>query len=176
MTFTERVAALERGLNYIFWNPTARRLTKVLQGLSPARRERLVIATGPSFGFFPGAYRRRVERVVEELLVHVEHRRISLALHVPGGVVHDTVLLVTVGVEVRQEFGAADLLLLGALVLGHRIVGEDLALEDPHLASSRLAEILVRNEKIATQVSAGLFPSATESSATLPLRARRKFE
>lgn len=60
-------AALERGLQYVFWNPTARRLTRVLQKLGPARRERLVIATGPTLGFFPGALRRRVERALRLL-------------------------------------------------------------------------------------------------------------
>src|SRR5688572_3001773 len=46
-------AALERGLEYVFWNPTAYRLTRVLRRLG-SRRERLVIATGPTLGFFPG--------------------------------------------------------------------------------------------------------------------------
>jgi aryl-alcohol dehydrogenase-like predicted oxidoreductase len=59
--------AWERGLQYVFWNPTARALTRALSRVSPATRERLIIATGPSFGFFPGAVRRRVERVLKVL-------------------------------------------------------------------------------------------------------------
>jgi aryl-alcohol dehydrogenase-like predicted oxidoreductase len=60
-------AAFERGLQYVFWNPTAATLTRVLSRLKPAQRERLVIATGPSFGFMAGSVRRRVERVLKLL-------------------------------------------------------------------------------------------------------------
>jgi aryl-alcohol dehydrogenase-like predicted oxidoreductase len=60
-------AALERGLNYIYWSPSARALTRVLRRLSPERRERLVIATGPTFGYLAGSPRRRVERVLKLL-------------------------------------------------------------------------------------------------------------
>src|SRR5262245_47445856 len=59
--------AFERGVQYVFWNPTARALTRVLSRLPASRRERLVLATGPSFGFFPGSLRRRVERVLKLL-------------------------------------------------------------------------------------------------------------
>jgi aryl-alcohol dehydrogenase-like predicted oxidoreductase len=57
-------AALEAGLQYVFWNPTARRLTAPLRAALRRDRERYVIATGPTFGFFPGAIRRRVERAL----------------------------------------------------------------------------------------------------------------
>lgn len=60
-------AAFEAGLQYVFWNPTARTLTRALQKLTPAQRDRLVIATGPSFGFFPGSVRRHVERCLKVL-------------------------------------------------------------------------------------------------------------
>jgi aryl-alcohol dehydrogenase-like predicted oxidoreductase len=59
--------AFDRGLNYVFWNPTARKLTKVLRAMSPRERERLVIATGPTFGFTRGNVRRRAERVLSLL-------------------------------------------------------------------------------------------------------------
>lgn len=60
-------AALERGLDYVYWSPSARALTRVLRRLSPERRERLVIATGPTFGYLAASPRRRVERVLKLL-------------------------------------------------------------------------------------------------------------
>ena len=56
--------ALERGLNYVFWTPTARRLTVPLREALRRDRQRYVVATGPSFGFFAGSVRRRVERAL----------------------------------------------------------------------------------------------------------------
>lgn len=52
---------LER-LQYVFWNPTARRVTRPLREALARDRDRYVVATGPTFGYFPGAFRRRVER------------------------------------------------------------------------------------------------------------------
>jgi aryl-alcohol dehydrogenase-like predicted oxidoreductase len=60
-------AAFERGLEYVFWNPTASTLTRVLGRLKPAQRERLVIATGPSVGFMASSLRRRVENALKVL-------------------------------------------------------------------------------------------------------------
>jgi aryl-alcohol dehydrogenase-like predicted oxidoreductase len=60
-------AAFDRGLNYVFWNPYARGLTRALRSLSAAERERLVIATGPTLGFTAGALRRRCERALKLL-------------------------------------------------------------------------------------------------------------
>lgn len=60
-------AAFERGLNYVFWNPYAFRLTKVLASLPAAQRDALVVATGPTLGFTAGAVRRRVERALSVL-------------------------------------------------------------------------------------------------------------
>jgi aryl-alcohol dehydrogenase-like predicted oxidoreductase len=56
--------ALDRGLRYVFWNPTARKLTRVLRSLPASQRDELVIATGPTFGFTRGALRRRAERAL----------------------------------------------------------------------------------------------------------------
>jgi aryl-alcohol dehydrogenase-like predicted oxidoreductase len=64
-------AALERGLNYVFWNPRATRLTRVLRSLPAAARERLVLATGPTLAFLAGSVRRRVERVLR--LLRTDH-------------------------------------------------------------------------------------------------------
>jgi aryl-alcohol dehydrogenase-like predicted oxidoreductase len=60
-------SALERGLNYIFWNPTARALTRVLRDVAKRDRDRLVISTGPTLGYFPGSVRRRAERALRLL-------------------------------------------------------------------------------------------------------------
>jgi aryl-alcohol dehydrogenase-like predicted oxidoreductase len=60
-------AAFDRGLQYVFWNPTAAALTRVLGRLKPAQRERLVISTGPSLGFLASSVRRRVERALKVL-------------------------------------------------------------------------------------------------------------
>ena len=59
--------ALDRGLSYIFWNPTASRMTRVLRSLSPRERDRLVIATGPSLGYLRGSVRKRAEKVLKLL-------------------------------------------------------------------------------------------------------------
>jgi aryl-alcohol dehydrogenase-like predicted oxidoreductase len=61
--------AFERGLSYVFWNPTARALTRVLRELPADQRDRLVLATGPSFGFTAGALRRRLEKVLQLLRI-----------------------------------------------------------------------------------------------------------
>ncbi len=61
-------AALEQGLNYIFW--TALRtghLKPALKRALKARREELVLATGPSFGYFGGSIRRAAERLLSDL-------------------------------------------------------------------------------------------------------------
>ncbi len=58
---------LERGMNYVFWAPTASRLTRVLRGVVGRDRERLVLATGPTLGWFPGAIRKRAERALRVL-------------------------------------------------------------------------------------------------------------
>src|SRR5687768_7386545 len=42
-------AALERGLNYIFWTPRSGRLTRVLRQALQRNREHFVVAGGPTF-------------------------------------------------------------------------------------------------------------------------------
>ncbi len=59
--------ALEGPFNYVFWNPTASKLTGALQDAVKRDRERLVIATGPTFAYFKGSIRRRVERALKLL-------------------------------------------------------------------------------------------------------------
>ncbi|QRN98796.1 aldo/keto reductase [Archangium violaceum] len=60
-------AALERGLNYIFWTPRQGRFTRVLREALKRDRERFVISAGPSFGWFPGQVRRGAERALKVL-------------------------------------------------------------------------------------------------------------
>jgi aryl-alcohol dehydrogenase-like predicted oxidoreductase len=60
-------AALERGINYVFWNPTARAMGTALKAVTPRLRDRLIIATGPTFGFFAGSLRKRVETALRFL-------------------------------------------------------------------------------------------------------------
>ncbi len=60
-------AAFERGLNYVFWTPTARKLTRVLRESLKQDRERFVVAAGPTLGWFPGQVRRGCERALKVL-------------------------------------------------------------------------------------------------------------
>lgn len=60
--------ALERGAEYVFW--TARRTSHLREPLRAALRrdrERLLVATGPTLGFFSGNVRRGTERLLREL-------------------------------------------------------------------------------------------------------------
>jgi aryl-alcohol dehydrogenase-like predicted oxidoreductase len=59
--------ALASGMNYVFWAPSARKLTRALRDAVKADRERLVIATGPTLGYTRGAIRRRAERALKLL-------------------------------------------------------------------------------------------------------------
>jgi aryl-alcohol dehydrogenase-like predicted oxidoreductase len=59
--------AFAGGMNYVFWAPSAAKLTKVLREEVQKDRERLVIATGPTLGYFRGSIRRRAERALRLL-------------------------------------------------------------------------------------------------------------
>jgi aryl-alcohol dehydrogenase-like predicted oxidoreductase len=59
--------ALDGEINYVFWNPTARKLTRALRDAVKRDRDRFVIATGATLGFFPGSLRRRAERALRVL-------------------------------------------------------------------------------------------------------------
>ncbi len=60
-------AALERGMNYIFWSARMSRFTPVVREALRRHRERFVVAAGPTFGFFPGMVRRGAERALKVL-------------------------------------------------------------------------------------------------------------
>lgn len=57
-----RTALTEYGLNYVYWTPTMGKATPVLRDVIATDRERYVIASGPTLGWFGGAIRRGVER------------------------------------------------------------------------------------------------------------------
>ena len=59
--------ALEQGVNYIFWTPTARRVTKSLKAALKRDRESLVLASGPTTAYFGGGIRRGCERLLKKL-------------------------------------------------------------------------------------------------------------
>ena len=60
-------AALERGLNYVFWTASTRKLTRALKSVLPRDRDKLVITAGPTFGYFRGAVRRAAEKALRLL-------------------------------------------------------------------------------------------------------------
>ena len=59
--------ALDGEMSYVFWNPTARKLVAPLREALSRDRERYVVATGPTFGWFEGPIRRRVEQALRDL-------------------------------------------------------------------------------------------------------------
>ena len=59
--------ALEGPINYIFWSQRYKATTGILRDLLPKHRERLVIATGPTFAYFKGQVRKAVERSLRTL-------------------------------------------------------------------------------------------------------------
>jgi len=60
-------SAVERGVNYFFWPPTGRKVTGVLRELLARDRERYVVATGPTLGWFAGSVRRAADRALQAL-------------------------------------------------------------------------------------------------------------
>jgi aryl-alcohol dehydrogenase-like predicted oxidoreductase len=59
--------ALEQGVNYVFWTPTGRKVTASLKEALKRNRESIVLATGPSIGFFGGSIRGACERMLKKL-------------------------------------------------------------------------------------------------------------
>lgn len=59
--------ALEQGVNYIFWTPNARRVTNSLKAALKRDRESLVLACGPTIGYFGSTIRRGCERLLKKL-------------------------------------------------------------------------------------------------------------
>lgn len=61
-------AALSAGMNYVFFNPSAKEAfaRPILKALA-ARREEMVIASGATFGYFGGFVRRGAQKVLQKL-------------------------------------------------------------------------------------------------------------
>jgi len=60
-------AAIERGLQYMYWTPRVKGMTAPLREALRRDRERLVVATGPTTGFLAGGLRRFVEGALKTL-------------------------------------------------------------------------------------------------------------
>lgn len=60
-------AAFDRGVNYVFWTPFQRKGTSPLRDALKRDRERYVVATGPTLGFFAGGLRRGLDRALQQL-------------------------------------------------------------------------------------------------------------
>jgi aryl-alcohol dehydrogenase-like predicted oxidoreductase len=59
--------ALEQGVNYVFWTPSAKRVTKSLKAVLKRDRKSLVLACGPTTGYFGGGIRRACESLLKKL-------------------------------------------------------------------------------------------------------------
>jgi aryl-alcohol dehydrogenase-like predicted oxidoreductase len=60
-------AGIEAGLNYIFWTPRMGKITQALSAALKPNRDKLVIASGPTFGYFGGQLRTATEQILREL-------------------------------------------------------------------------------------------------------------
>jgi aryl-alcohol dehydrogenase-like predicted oxidoreductase len=62
-------AAFERGMNYIFYNATIGKQlsTPLIEAIQKGGRERFVISSGPTIGYFGGMVRRGVDGVLKKL-------------------------------------------------------------------------------------------------------------
>jgi aryl-alcohol dehydrogenase-like predicted oxidoreductase len=59
--------AMEKGINYIFWTPNARRVTTSLKAALKRDRESLILASGPTTGYFGGSIKRACDRLLKKL-------------------------------------------------------------------------------------------------------------
>ena len=59
--------ALEQGVNYVFWTPKAQQVTKSLKTAIKRDRGSLILACGPTTGYFAGGIRRSCDRLLKEL-------------------------------------------------------------------------------------------------------------
>ncbi len=59
--------ALERGVNYVFWTSGARKVTPSLKAALRRNREAIVLACGPTTGYFSGGIRRACDRLLQAL-------------------------------------------------------------------------------------------------------------
>jgi aryl-alcohol dehydrogenase-like predicted oxidoreductase len=61
-------SALDRGMNYLYLTPRGK-MAKPLQQAIARDRDRLVIAAGPTVGYFGGTVRRTAERLLKKLAI-----------------------------------------------------------------------------------------------------------
>ena len=59
--------AMAHGVNYVFWTPNARRVTKSLKAAIKRDRESFVLACGPITGYFGGSIKRACARLLKKL-------------------------------------------------------------------------------------------------------------
>ena len=59
--------AMDKGVNYIFWTPNARRVTTSLKTALKRDRESFILASGPTTGYFGGSIKRACDRLLKTL-------------------------------------------------------------------------------------------------------------
>lgn len=59
--------ALDNGINYVFWPTTARRIREPLKAALKRNRESIILATGPSTGWFGGSIKNKCARLLKTL-------------------------------------------------------------------------------------------------------------
>jgi aryl-alcohol dehydrogenase-like predicted oxidoreductase len=60
-------AALEAGLNYVFWTPKMSKVTATLKDALRRDRESIVVSSGPTIGYFGGQLRRGTDKILQLL-------------------------------------------------------------------------------------------------------------
>jgi aryl-alcohol dehydrogenase-like predicted oxidoreductase len=58
--------AFDLGANYIFWTPHQKTLKTIIRDVVAKDREKFVLATGPTLGYFGGSVRRAAEKALRE--------------------------------------------------------------------------------------------------------------
>ena len=56
-------AALDAGINYVYWTPKMRAVTPVLKAALKRDRDRIILATGPTFSFFGNSLRKGADQI-----------------------------------------------------------------------------------------------------------------
>ena len=56
-------AALDAGVNYVFWTPKMRKITPVLKAALKRDRSSVVLATGPTFSYFGGSLEKSADAI-----------------------------------------------------------------------------------------------------------------
>ena len=59
--------ALEQGVNYIFWPPNAKGIKRSLRAALNRNRESIILASGPTTGYFSGSIKRACDRLLKTL-------------------------------------------------------------------------------------------------------------